>query len=131
MVKDELIKSALKAMEKAYAPYSRFSVGAALLCKNGNIYTGFNIENSSYSATLCAERSAFVNALTNGERDFVGVAIVGSDGKNEKPCPPCGVCRQFMTEFCNSDFKIYLQDGCTIKEFTLGKMLPYSFRLEG
>lgn len=127
----ELINKALIARKKSYSPYSNFKVGAALETKNGKVYLGANIENSSFSATNCAERTAFFNAIMNGEKDFLRIAVVG--GKNEEItdfCLPCGVCRQVMTEFCNKDFEIICYNGENIKKFCLDEILPFSFDLE-
>ena len=127
-----LIKRAKEAREKSYSPYSGFSVGAALLCKGGKIYTGANVENASYTPTVCAERVAFFTAVHDGERDFEAIAIVGGKA-NEPPdevCPPCGVCRQIMSEFCDGDFKIILGDEDKYRVMTLDELLPYRFKLE-
>ncbi len=98
----KLIIEAIKAKENAYAVYSNFKVGAAVLTLDGEIYTGSNIENASYGGTICAERVAFCKAVFEGKRDFKAIAIFG----NGKPCPPCGICRQFMSEFCKDDFEV-------------------------
>ena len=119
----ELINIAKAAAEYAYAPYSEFYVGAALLTENGKIFTGCNIENAAFSPTICAERVAFAKALSEGERHFKAIAITTSIDSN---CPPCGVCRQVMREFCKDDFQIILKD----KEFTLKELLPESFSKE-
>ena len=130
MRKEELIGNAMAAMKNAYSPYSEFCVGAALLTKKGKVYTGCNIENSSYSATNCAERTAFFSAVKNGERQFSAIAVVGGKkGRVENYCSPCGVCRQVMSEFCDKDFKIYLYNGVEIKVYTLEELLPQSFEL--
>ena len=125
----ELIEKAIEARKFAYAPYSEFCVGAALLCKDGTIYTGCNIENASYGAVNCAERTAIFKAVSEGAGDFVAIAVVG--GKQGEPidfCPPCGICRQVMTEFCDLDrFKIVLSDGSDEKIYSLREMIPYSF----
>ena len=120
-----LLEEARKARGNSYSPYSGFKVGAALLCSSGKIYTGCNIENAAYSPTVCAERVAFFKAVSEGERDFTAIAIVGGSGEDtDEPCPPCGVCRQVMAEFCDADsFKIYLIG----KELTLYRLLPYGF----
>ena len=124
----DLLDRAIKAREQAYAPYSGFKVGAALLTKNGKIYEGANIENASYSLTNCAERTAFFKAVYDGERDFEAIAIVG--GKDELVfCPPCGACRQVMNEFCKGDFKIILLDKGEEKVYTLDEILPLKFNL--
>lgn len=122
----ELIDKAKEARRNAYTPYSEFKVGAALLTKNGKIYTGCNIENGAYTPTCCAERVAFFKAISEGEKDFEAIAIVG----NVNPCYPCGVCRQVMNEFCDGNFKIYLEENETIKEYKLKDLLPNSFKLE-
>lgn len=125
----ELIKKAIEAREKAYAPYSRFLVGAALLTNDERVHRGANVENASYGATICAERVAFSRAVTDGERDFVAIAVVGGkeDGELEF-CPPCGICRQMMAEFVNDDFKIILAKSETeYKIFTLTELLPEAF----
>ncbi|MBQ6873979.1 MAG: cytidine deaminase [Clostridia bacterium] len=132
MTSEKLIEMAKAAASNAYAPYSDFCVGAALLCKNGKIYTGCNIENSSFSPTNCAERTAFFKAISEGERDFEAIAIVG--GKNldfSDFCYPCGVCRQVISEFCNGEFRIILgkADG-EIIESTLSELLPHGFSSE-
>ena len=124
----ELIDEAIKAREQAYAPYSNFKVGAALKAKSGKIYLGANIENSSYSLTNCAERTAFFKAVFDGEREFDSIAIVGGDD-NLRLCPPCGACRQIMSEFCKGDFKIILFDGKDEKVYTLDEILPLRFDL--
>lgn len=130
MRKEELIGNAMAAMKNSYSPYSGFCVGAALLTKKGKVYTGCNIENSSYSVTNCAERTAIHTAVSKGEREFSAIAIVGGkNGRVESYCPPCGVCRQVLSEFCKKDFKIYLYNGVEIKVYTLDEMLPESFEL--
>ena len=104
-----LIKNAYEAKEKAYSPYSSFKVGAALMCSDGSIYTGCNIENASYTPTCCAERVAFFSAVSAGKRDFSKIAVVGGDADTERArCYPCGVCRQVMREFCGDDFEILI-----------------------
>lgn len=125
----ELAKLALKARENAYCPYSNFAVGAALLCADGTVYTGCNIENAGYPATNCAERTAIFKAVSEGERDFAAIAVAG--GAAGKPpeffCSPCGVCRQVMREFCRDSFEIVLTDGKALEVHTLGELLPCSF----
>jgi len=125
----ELVRLAETAREKAYAPYSEFLVGAALLCRDGSVYTGCNIENASYGATNCAERTAIFKAVSEGAGDFEAIAIVGArSGEKLDYCPPCGICRQVMTEFCDLDeFRIILSDGVNDRIYTLREMLPYSF----
>ena len=129
----QLVNLAIEAREHAYVPYSNFAVGAALLTKEGKVYQGCNIENSSYGATNCAERTAFFTAVYQGERNFEAIAIVG--GKAGEPvhelCAPCGICRQVMREFCKDDFKIFLSKGDgTVLETTLTQLLPLSFSKE-
>ena len=127
----ELIARAEQAMPGAYAPYSGFYVGAALLTKSGRVYTGCNIENAAYSPSNCAERTAFFKAVSEGERSFSAIAVVGGEkGKIKGFCPPCGVCRQVMLEFCGPDFLIYLWDGETIHAVPLTEMVPYAFTAE-
>ena len=126
----ELVGFARQAMEKAYAPYSGYKVGAALLTESGKVYLGCNIENSSFSPTVCAERCAIFKAVSEGEHSFSAIAIVGGkDGIVEGIFPPCGVCRQVLGEFCDTDsFKIYLGGvGEQIDEYTLADLLPVSF----
>ena len=126
---DLLIEKAKNARSLAYSPYSKFCVGAALLCADGEIFVGANVENSSYGATICAERVAFSSALMQGERDFEAIAIVGEECAKEiqKYCPPCGICRQFMAEFCKKDFEIVLFDGKEPKVKKLSELLPEAF----
>ena len=125
----KLVKEAYEAQKFAYAPYSHFTVGAALLTKDGKIYHGCNIESATFSPTNCAERTAIFKAVSEGERDFVAIAIVGNDvntkiGEGEI-CPPCGVCRQVMTEFCPADFEIVLAKGYDDFEVhTLAELVP-------
>lgn len=133
MTPQELLSRAMEARTHAYVPYSRFAVGAALLTKSGRVYPGCNIENASFGATNCAERTAFFSAIYAGERDFEAIAIVGGPQVEDTraatvPCGPCGICRQVMREFCNSGFKIYLAapEGGYF-EATLEEMLPFSF----
>lgn len=128
MTPEKLIALATKAMENAYAPYSGFKVGAALLCSDGTVYTGCNIENAAYSPTNCAERTAVFKAVSEGRKDFTAIAVCG--GKNgiiTNLCTPCGVCRQVLQEFCKDDFPVYLAHKDGYKTLTLGDLLPYSF----
>ena len=125
----QLLALAKQAREQAYAPYSGVTVGAALETLAGTVYLGCNIENAAYGPTNCAERTAFFKAVSEGERQFRAIAVVGGkDGAPEGFFPPCGVCRQVMREFCAGDFLIYLQgpDG-TVKTMTLAELLPQSF----
>lgn len=135
---DNMIKTlaerAVKARELSYCPYSGFAVGAALLTSSGEIFTGVNIENSGYSATNCAERTAFFKAISEGQNEFVAIAIAGGK-KGENPseeCPPCGVCRQVMREFCSDDFEVIFVSQSENGELKtsvhiLKEVLPYSF----
>ena len=127
--KKDLVERAERARLKAYSPYSGFCVGAALLCADGDVYEGANIENSSYGATNCAERTAFFRALMDGKRDFIAISIIGAKRGEELSsfCAPCGICRQVMAEFCNKDLEILLYDGKEIKTFKLSELLPESF----
>ncbi len=126
---DILISSAISAREKSYSPYSGFAVGAALMTNDGKIYTGANIEVSSHTPTLCAERVAFSSAVHAGEREFSAIAVLGGIGGEPVNafCPPCGVCRQVMSEFCGGDFEIILFDGNAFKILTLDELLPERF----
>lgn len=128
----DLIKKASSMLKFSYAPYSNFHVGAALLTKNGKIFTGCNIENATYGATNCAERTAFFKAISEGEKDFCAIAIVGGkNGKIDDFCSPCGICRQVMAEFCSKDFKIILANSKNeINTFSLEELLPESFSLK-
>ena len=133
----DLILQALEARRFAYAPYSHFTVGAALLCDDGSIFKGCNIENAAFSPSLCAERTAFAKAITEGYGDFIAIAIVGAslDSKETDFCTPCGVCRQVMREFCQQDFRIICaktdETGNILEQkvFTLSELLPESFTL--
>ena len=127
----KLIRQAMEAREKAYAPYSGFFVGAALECKDGTVYIGCNIENASFSPTNCAERTAFFKAISEGRREFCRIAIVGGkEGEMVAPSP-CGVCLQVMAEFCEADqFEIVMArsaDDYTVRK--LAELLPNSFSL--
>ena len=124
-----LAEIARKAREKAYAPYSSFLVGAALLCADGSIYEGCNIENASFTPTCCAERVALFSAVADGKRDFSAIAISG--GKQGEPCEacyPCGVCRQVLSEFCSADFRVIVAADNEMSETTLGEILPKAFK---
>lgn len=127
----DLLNKALTARENAYAPYSGYRVGAALLAEDGRSFTGCNMENASYGATLCAERNAFAAAVNAGVRKFKAIAIAGGKGEAaDAAASPCGICRQVMAEFCTADFKIVLGNEETLEEYTLDELLPLSFRLE-
>ena len=124
----DLITLALNAMGRAYAPYSHFQVGAALLCADGRVYTGCNIENAAYGPSVCAERVAIFSAVRDGERDFCKIAVVGGpEGVIRGFTWPCGVCRQVMREFCRDDFEILSFDGEGIRTAALSELLPDSF----
>ncbi len=128
MTDKELMVAANEARKFAYTPYSNFKVGAALLTKSGKLYTGCNIENSSYTPTVCAERTAVFKAVSEGESDFAVIAVVG--GKEENPlefCSPCGVCRQVLAEFCGEDFRILLGNPEKFQSYTVDEILPFSF----
>ena len=130
-MKLEDIENAKKVRLNSYSPYSNYRAGAVLRCKNGKIYTGCNVENAGVQS-ICAERTAFVKALSEGEREFESIAVVGAY-KGVEPteeCLPCGYCRQFINEFVDEKFKIYAQDGDEIKEYSLGELLPHSFKFE-
>lgn len=130
MENETLIKAAFLAREKSYAPYSGFHVGAALLTKAGNVYAGCNIENAAFTPTNCAERTAIFKAVSEGEKEFVKIAIVGGAmGKRMEYCPPCGVCRQVMREFVSpQEFVIVLAKSVEeYKEYTLKELFPESF----
>ena len=127
----ELIEKAKEAARASYSPYSGFTVGAALITKDGKLYLGCNIENASFSPTCCAERTAFFKAVSEGEREFSKIAIVGGKGLDFTDfCPPCGVCRQVVKEFCGEDFTVILgKNGEEVKTLTLGELLPFGFGL--
>lgn len=130
MSEKELVDLAKKAAKNAYVPYSHHTVGAALLCKNGKVYLGCNIENAAYSPTNCAERTAFFKAVSEGERDFEAIAVVGGYELDfENYFAPCGVCRQVMAEFCDmKTFKVVFgKNGDEYKVFTLEEILPFGF----
>ncbi|MCR5485677.1 MAG: cytidine deaminase [Clostridiales bacterium] len=130
MSDEVLFSKAEKAREASYCPYSGYAVGAALLCADGTVYTGANIENASFPLTVCAERTAFFKAVSEGKRDFTAIAVSGGEkDKKYSACSPCGSCRQVMREFCGDDFRIVLFDGEKIKAFTLGELLPFGFSL--
>ena len=123
-----LVVQAQKARENSYSPYSHFRVGAALLTKGGKVYTGCNIENAAYSATVCAERTAIFKEVSEGERDFEALAIVGGrEGETAEICAPCGVCRQVISEFGKKDMKIILGNEEKYKIYTLEELLPLAF----
>ncbi len=122
----ELYARAVEMLPRAYAPFSKFRVGAALLTKDGRVYTGCNVENSSYGATICAERTAFVKAISEGESQFAAIAIVCQEGE----AWPCGICRQFMRELCDDDFRIITgKDEYSLRVYTMKEILPEGFKL--
>ena len=125
MTDKELIEIARKASKNAYAPYSGFFVGAALMTADGSIYTGCNIENASYGATNCAERTAIFKAVSEGQREFLKIAVIAGDGSTAYPC---GICLQVMNEFM-PEAEILLEENGAIKKFSLKELLPYGFRL--
>lgn len=130
MTPEKLVHMAMEAMEHAYVPYSGYKVGAALLCADGTVYCGCNIENASYSPTVCAERTAFFKAVYDGHRDFVSIAVCGGkDGVITGAFPPCGVCRQVMREFCEPEcFEIILaRSEDDYQVYRLEELLPVSF----
>ena len=126
-MKEQLINEALEAQKNAYAPYSKFKVGAAILTETGNVYTGCNVENASLGASICAERNAATTAIAQeGKVRFKAIAIVST---SDDPAPPCGICRQFLSEFTDTEAPVYLvsaKSGKT-KEFSFGKLMPESF----
>ncbi len=128
----ELAAKALDMRKMAYVPFSGHPVGAALLAKDGRVFTGCNVENSSYSPTICAERTAFVKAVSEGAREFEAIAIAGGFGEvPETYCAPCGVCRQVMVEFCGRDFKVILaRTPDDYKVYDLEEIMPLGFKIE-
>ena len=128
MTHGELIALAAQARKMAYAPYSGFCVGAALLGKSGKVYTGCNVENAAYTPTNCAERTAVFKAVSEGEREFSAIAIVGGKGDAMAEfCAPCGICRQVLAEFCDGDFPVVLGTPEKYQAYTLAELLPFSF----
>ena len=131
MTDQQLLEMAKSAMQFAYAPYSGFLVGAALLCDDGTVYCGCNIENASFGVTNCAERTALFKAISEGKRHFQAIAVIGGqNGVCSDSITPCGMCRQALSEFCKDDFRIVLgDDSGSIKTMTLGNLLPGAFQL--
>lgn len=129
MTERELCAAAVAAMARAYAPYSGYQVGAALLTKAGGVYTGCNIENASYTPTVCAERTAVFKAVSEGEREFAMLAVCGGrGGEIAGAFPPCGVCRQVLAEFCPPEFPVLLVTGKeSYRKYTLAELLPMGF----
>lgn len=132
MTDKELYFEAVNAMDNSYSPYSSCKVGAALLTKGGKLFTGTNIENAAFGPTVCAERVAIFKAVSEGERDFLKIAVVGGkNGEINGIFAPCGVCRQVLREFCNDDFEILLgETKDEFKKVTLKDLLPISFSPE-
>ena len=132
MTDKELVLKAQEAMNNSYSPYSQFKVGAALLTESGRVYAGCNIENVAFGPSICAERVAFFKAISEGEKNFSKIAVVG--GKNgiiSSDTPPCGVCRQVMREFCSDDFEILIvKENENYYKVLLKDLLPYSFKPE-
>ena len=126
----ELVEAALDARKTAYVPYSHYAVGAALLTREGKIYTGCNIENASYGATNCAERTAFFKAVSEGKKNFLAIAIAGGM-EGEEPAEyayPCGICRQVMKEFAGNDFRIIVaKSRADYQDYSLKELLPHGF----
>ena len=128
MTDKELMALAIEARKASYSPYSGFRVGAALLGKSGKVYLGCNVENAAYSPTNCAERTAVFKAVSEGEREFEAIAIVGGKGEEISDfCAPCGVCRQVLAEFCDKDFRLVLGNLEKISTYTFEEILPFSF----
>ena len=132
MTDKELVLLAIEAMKNSYSPYSNYKVGAALLTKDNKVYKGCNIENVAFGPTVCAERVAFLKALSDGEREFSKIAVVGGkNGEVTGAFPPCGVCRQVMHEFCSDDFEILIvKENNSFDKVLLKDLLPYSFKPE-
>ena len=132
MTDKELVLKAQEAMNNSYSPYSQFKVGAALLTESGRVYAGCNIENVAFGPSICAERVAFFKAISEGEKNFSKIAVVG--GKNgiiSSATPPCGVCRQVMREFCSDDFEILIvRENENYDKVLLKDLLPQSFKPE-
>ena len=124
MTREELKDAAVAMLEKSYSPYSRFAVGAALECEDGSVYTGCNIENAAYSATVCAERTAVFKAVSEGKRRFRRIVVAG---RSDKPCVPCGVCRQVLNEFSPDMEVICLDQNGGELSMSLRDLLPRSF----
>lgn len=129
MNEKELCREAIDAMKNAYAPYSGYKVGAALLTEKGKLFAGCNIENAAYTPTVCAERVALFNEISSGERNFTAIAVAGGkDGVINGAFPPCGVCRQVMAEFCAPDFTVLVVTGeDSYKKYTLNELFPQAF----
>jgi cytidine deaminase len=125
MSQNELLNAAKEVWERAYVPYSKFRVGAAIKTKSGKVYKGCNIENAAYPVSCCAERVAIFKAVSEGERDFVGLAVVAD---TDRPVPPCGSCRQVISEFCDPKMEVQIANmKGDIKIMTVEELLPFSF----
>ena len=123
-----LMEAAVAARQYAYSPYSGYRVGAALLGKSGKIYTGCNVESASYTPTNCAERTADFKAVSEGEREFTAIAVVGGSGDSIDPaCTPCGVCRQVLAEFCAPTTPVIMGTPDSLRVLTLEELLPFAF----
>ena len=123
-----LMETAAAAREFSYSPYSGYRVGAALLGKSGKVYGGCNVENAGYTPTNCAERTAIFKAVSEGEREFAAIAVIGGSGETVDPaCAPCGVCRQVLAEFCSPDLPVILGSPAHWRVVTLGELLPLAF----
>ena len=130
MTHTALLKIAEEARKKAYTPYSNFSVGAALLCDDGEVFEGCNIENASYTPTCCAERVAVFSAVAAGKRSFSAIAVSGGKtGEDGDICYPCGVCRQVLAEFSDGSLEVVLGNGTEVTVTTIGELLPKAFKL--
>ena len=130
MTEQELKRTAMEMLDRAYVPYSHFPVGAALECEDGAVFTGCNIENAAFGPTICAERVAVFKAVYDGKRDFAGLAVAGGRAGEAVTglFPPCGVCRQVLREFCGLDFPLYLaKENGAFETHSLGELLPFSF----
>ena len=126
-----LMETAAAAREFSYSPYSGYRVGAALLGKSGKVYGGCNVENAGYTPTNCAERTAIFKAVSEGEREFAAIAVIGGSGETVDPaCAPCGVCRQVLAEFCSPDLPVILGSPAHWRVVTLGELLPLAFTKE-
>ena len=127
---DILMELAKELVSRSYAPYSNVNVGAALLTKNGKVYFGCNVENAAFSPSICAERVAIFTAIAQGDREFEKIAITGiKNGDLGEPFYPCGVCLQVMSEFCDDDFEIIVEEGLSNKTYTLKELLPKGFTI--
>jgi cytidine deaminase len=129
MKPDAMLEAAAKAARKAYAPYSDYNVGAALLCADGDVFTGCNVENASYGLTNCAERTAIFSAIAAGRKDFVAMAVVA---EGESLPYPCGACRQVLSEFCREEFSVYIAKANALEEYEavcFAELLPQRFHL--